>query len=106
VNVREHAAPANRRGNRLLAALPSRTRQEFLSSCQRVELDFAEVLCRSGDRIRDVYFPASSFISLITQLGVKEKLEVIIDGQGLEQASCHCYRSDNEMYRQVLGSKH
>jgi CRP-like cAMP-binding protein len=66
--------------NRLLAALPRRSRQHFVSSCDQVELAFADVLCEPGDRIRQVYFPTESFISLVTALDDGARLEVGIVG--------------------------
>lgn len=66
--------------NRLLAALPQRSRQRFVASCDRVELGFGDVLCKPGDRIRHVYFPTESFVSLVTALDDGPRLEVGIVG--------------------------
>jgi CRP-like cAMP-binding protein len=68
------------RENRLLAALPQRSRQQFLSSCDQVQLKFAQVLCRLDEKIRHVYFPTESFISLVTTLDDGARLEVGIVG--------------------------
>jgi CRP-like cAMP-binding protein len=66
--------------NRLLAALPA----TVLASCERIDLQFAAVLCESGEPIRHVYFPLDSFISLITTLESGEKLEVgIVGSEGM-----------------------
>lgn len=66
--------------NRLLAALPQRSRQQFLASCDQVELRFADVVCELGAKIRHVYFPTESFISLVTALDDDARLEVGIVG--------------------------
>jgi CRP-like cAMP-binding protein len=62
--------------NRLLAALPRKDRQRFLASCEPVSLMFAEILAEPGERIRYVYFPTESFISLTTQIDGGASLEV------------------------------
>lgn len=66
--------------NRLLAALSARSLGQFLANCERVELNFADVLSESGERIRHVYFPTESFISLVTTLDDGARLEVGIVG--------------------------
>ena len=76
MNVWQPAKPANR----LLASLSNRKRLEFLAGCEQVELDFAAVLCNSGERISHVYFPIGGFISLVTELDASTRLEVGIIG--------------------------
>ncbi len=66
--------------NRLLDALPA----SVLASCERIDLQFAEVLCESGEPIKHAYFPIDGFISLITALDSGEKLEVgIVGAEGM-----------------------
>jgi CRP-like cAMP-binding protein len=71
------AAPA---ANRLLTRLPRKDRQRFLADCEPVDLDFAQILAEPGERIRHVYFPTESFISLVTAIDGRAKLEVGLVG--------------------------
>jgi CRP-like cAMP-binding protein len=66
--------------NGLLAGLPRRSRQRVLSGCEQVELGFADVLSKVGEKIRHVYFPTESFVSLVTALDDDQRLEVGIVG--------------------------
>jgi len=70
--------------NRLIDTLPIRDGTRLLDDCDLTELEFGEVLCESGDRIRHVYFPLDSFISLVTALDDGERMEVgIIGDEGM-----------------------
>jgi len=66
--------------NHLLAALPRKDRQHFLAGCESVELVFEDILSEPGDRIRHVYFPTDSFISLVSPVDGRASLEVALVG--------------------------
>ncbi|MCM2312420.1 MAG: Crp/Fnr family transcriptional regulator [Steroidobacteraceae bacterium] len=66
--------------NLLIAALPAQDRRHLLAGCRHVDLVMADVLYEPGARIRHVYFPTGSFISLITPLGGHDRLEIALAG--------------------------
>jgi hypothetical protein len=66
--------------NRLLDALPRRDRERLLAHCEQVQLSVTDVLCEPKQRIRHVYFPTGSFISLITPINGDASLEVGLVG--------------------------
>lgn len=66
--------------NRLLEALPRRDREELLARCVQVELAFGDVLFEPEERIRHVFFPAGSFISLLTPIDADSSFEVSLVG--------------------------
>ena len=75
------AAPV---ANRLLAALPGKDFQRFLSGCELVELEFAQILTEPAERIRHVYFPTDSSITLVTQMDSRTALEVgLVGSEGM-----------------------
>ena len=70
--------------NRLLEALPKGDLHRFLAGCETVELKFAEVLYKSGQRLSRVYFPLTGFISLIMPVDEASSLEVgLIGNEGM-----------------------
>lgn len=74
---RNHAPIA---ANRLLAALPKAEQRRLLANGELVELDADAVLHEPGAIQRHVYFPTSSFISLVTPLDACAGLEVTLVG--------------------------
>jgi CRP-like cAMP-binding protein len=70
--------------NRLIAALPHEDRQHFLDGCERVELVFADILCKAGDTIQYVHFPIGSVISLLAQTDDNFSVEVgMVGNEGM-----------------------
>jgi CRP-like cAMP-binding protein len=77
-------AAVNPLGNQLLAALPATERRRLVARSETVPLEFGDVLCETGDRLRDVYFPIEGFISLLTSVDKDSKLEVgLIGSEGM-----------------------
>lgn len=66
--------------NHLLDSLPCRERDLLVASSETVELVFGEVLVEPDERISHVYFPRTSFVSLIASLDDGERLEVAMAG--------------------------
>lgn len=62
--------------NLLLASLPREEYQSFLARCEPVELIFSEILNEPGERVRHVYFPTNSFISLVAPIDSQTSMEV------------------------------
>lgn len=69
-----------RTDNRLIALLPQQERQSLLAACEQVELRAGSTLCKSGERIHDIYFPISCTISLISHIDAHDKLGVALAG--------------------------
>jgi CRP-like cAMP-binding protein len=66
--------------NRLLEELPSRTFKSVCAESELVELTTGDVVCEPGERIRDVYFPTESFLSLVGKVDGAACLEVALVG--------------------------
>lgn len=70
--------------NHLIAGLPGKDRQHLLANCEQVELVFADIISEPGERIRHVYFPTDSFISLVTPIDGRASLEVgMVGNEGM-----------------------
>ena len=117
--MRNPRAPAD---NLLLAALPAAARRRLTEGRAPVDLVFSEILSEANSRIRDVYFPIDSFISLITPARGRGQLEIGLVGSegmlgvplllGVEtsplramvQGAGRAWRVDAETLRQELAS--
>lgn len=71
---------SNVTANRLVSALPGVDRRHFLAGCESVELEYSNVLIEPRDRIRHVYFPTGSFLSLTLPVDGHSDLEVGLVG--------------------------
>ncbi len=70
--------------NRLLASLPNKDKQHFLSGCEEVELVMGDILAEPGQTIPYVYFPNGSFISLVMSIDSGASLEVgLVGNEGM-----------------------
>lgn len=70
--------------NRLLQSLPDRDYQRFMSGCEQVNLEFGEVLSKSEQSFRYVYFPTKSYISQTTAIDGHDSLGVgLIGDEGM-----------------------
>lgn len=68
-------------GNRLLAALPRACLRQLAAGLVPVSLVSGEVLHEPGARIREVYFPGRSVVSLLTVVDARRALEVGLVGR-------------------------
>ena len=91
--------------NRLLAALPRKDLQHLLASCEPVDLVFAQVLYQPGERIRHVYFPTDSFISLVTPTNGFPSLEIgLVGNEGMLGITLTLGVDVSPLYSLVQGS--
>jgi len=67
--------------NSLLAALPGKNYRRLRSGLEQVELEFGDVLYEAGQKIRHVYFPGNSLVSLLTVVDHRMALEVGMVGR-------------------------
>lgn len=78
--IRTHAQPSNR----ILDMLPSSERKRILSACEVTQASFGSVLCESGDRYKQVYFPVTGIISLLASFRDHPPLEMgLVGNEGM-----------------------
>jgi CRP-like cAMP-binding protein len=91
--------------NRLLDGLPAKAQQGVRRECELVELSFGEILGEPGGRIRDVYFPTASFVSLVATVAGGDSLEVgVIGSEGMLGISLSLGREASPLRSVVQGS--
>ena len=70
--------------NRLLAALPRDEYKRLVPELTPIAITFGEVLYEPGDRIKHVYFPNDSIISLLSAMSERSTLEVgMVGSEGM-----------------------
>lgn len=70
--------------NGLLAYLARNDRDHVTGACEAIDLIYGQEVCGPGDRIRHVYFPTDSFVSMIAPAGASESLEVgMVGSEGM-----------------------
>lgn len=67
--------------NTLLAGLPRREREQFLSACEPFEMQSGATLCDIDTPYQHAYFPTSGLISLVSVLHDHSPLEIALVGQ-------------------------
>jgi len=65
--------------NHLLAALPAEIQQRLFSNLELMSLPLGKVLYESGDKLRHVYFPTDSIVSLlyVMENGASAEISVV-----------------------------
>jgi CRP-like cAMP-binding protein len=70
--------------NRLLATLPSQSRQGLIAQCDVVDLEFGSVLREYGQRVECAYFPMAGMVSLVSRLDDGARLEIgMVGNEGM-----------------------
>lgn len=91
--------------NRLIESLSPEARQQILQSCEQVELSSGTVLCEPDQPFRYVYFPLTSFITLVTTLRDHQPLEMgLIGNEGMLGATVALGINSAPMRAMVQGS--
>jgi CRP-like cAMP-binding protein len=77
-------ADAPNGANHLLSAITASDRSAIARMCEPCELVIGDVVCEPNAPIRQVFFPTTSYISLITPEGAAESLEVgLVGSEGM-----------------------
>jgi CRP-like cAMP-binding protein len=77
-------AAHNPQQNHLLAALPGGERERLYPHLQLVPMPLGKVLYESGDRLRHVYFPTDSIVSLLYVMADGASAEIsVVGNEGL-----------------------
>lgn len=93
--------------NQLIGMLPRRNRLRLLAICEPVQLKLGAGLCEPDEPTRHVYFPTSSFISLVTRIAGEPGLEVgMVGREGMLGAQVALGVLTSPMHALVQGAGH
>jgi CRP-like cAMP-binding protein len=91
--------------NSLLAALPPKDYARLESDLEPVTIAYGEVLYQPGERMRDVYFPGSGLVSLLTLVDDHRALEVgLVGREGMIGARLALGATTSSVRALVLGT--
>jgi CRP-like cAMP-binding protein len=91
--------------NHLIELLPRQDRRSLRAICAPADLILSEVLCKSGQRTRFVYFPIDATISLVTPIDGKPVLEVgMVGREGMMGAQLALGVATTPLHAVVQGS--
>ncbi len=76
------------RQNHLIDALPTAVYERLFPLMELVPMPLGKVLYESGDKLRYVYFPTTSIISMLYILENGASAEIAVVGNGNCQCSC------------------
>ncbi|WP_438865129.1 Crp/Fnr family transcriptional regulator [Neptunicella sp.] len=70
--------------NSLLSLLPKKLNTLITEQCDTIQMNFGDVLCVAGQKLQQVYFPLSGFISLVAHPDQNKLLEMgMIGSEGM-----------------------
>ncbi len=109
------SVPSNRRGiadprahaiatNRLLAVLPAGDLERIESYLDFVPLGAGDVLYQSGSRMRHVYFPTTSIVSLLHTMANGASVEIALVGNEGVAGAALCMGDETTACRAVVSS--
>ena len=91
--------------NRLIESLSPEVRQQMLQTCELVNLTSGTVLCEPDQPFRYMYFPLTSFITLVTTLRDHQPLEMgLIGNEGMLGATLALGVNSAPMLAMVQGT--
>ena len=88
--------------NRLLAALPKHELRRFLGNCETVDLALEQLLYSPWERLNCVYFPTTSYISLLMPTADSATFEVGLVGREGMLGTAIALNADSSAERAIV----